>query len=45
MDPHFYAASPNISVAMHVFDRLTHRSPDAGWQREYRNGGSKVDVS
>lgn len=29
MDPHFYNASPNISVAMHVFDRLTHRSPDA----------------
>jgi peptide/nickel transport system substrate-binding protein len=29
MDPHFYNASPNISVAIHVFDRLTHRSPDA----------------
>jgi peptide/nickel transport system substrate-binding protein len=29
MDPHFYNTSPNISVAMHVFDRLTHRSPDA----------------
>lgn len=29
MDPHFYNASPNISVSMHVFDRLTHRSPDA----------------
>jgi peptide/nickel transport system substrate-binding protein len=29
MDPHFYNASPNNSVAMHVFDRLTHRSPDA----------------
>jgi peptide/nickel transport system substrate-binding protein len=29
MDPHFYNASPNISVSMHVFDHLTHRSPDA----------------
>jgi peptide/nickel transport system substrate-binding protein len=29
MDPHFYNASPNISVSLHVFDHLTHRSPDA----------------
>lgn len=28
MDPHFYNATPNHTVAMHVFDRLIDRSPD-----------------
>jgi peptide/nickel transport system substrate-binding protein len=27
-DPHFYNATPNHSVAMHVFDRLVDRAPD-----------------
>lgn len=28
MDPHFYNATPNHTVAMHVFDRLIDRLPD-----------------
>ncbi|MGX1741172.1 ABC transporter substrate-binding protein [Bosea sp. NPDC055353] len=28
MDPHFYNATPNHSVAMHIFDRLVDRAPD-----------------
>ncbi|SHJ39800.1 peptide/nickel transport system substrate-binding protein [Roseomonas rosea] len=28
MDPHFYNATPNHTVAMHIFDRLTERMPD-----------------
>jgi peptide/nickel transport system substrate-binding protein len=28
IDPHFYNATPNHSVAMHVFDRLVDRAPD-----------------
>lgn len=28
MDPHFYNATPNHTVAMHVFDRLIDRRPD-----------------
>ncbi len=30
VDPHFYNASPNNSLAMHLFDRLTERAPDGG---------------
>jgi peptide/nickel transport system substrate-binding protein len=29
LDPHFYNAAPNNSIAMHLFDRLTHRAPDS----------------
>jgi peptide/nickel transport system substrate-binding protein len=29
MDPHFFNAAPNATVASHVFDRLTSRTPDA----------------
>jgi peptide/nickel transport system substrate-binding protein len=28
IDPHFYNASPNNTVAMHIFDRLTEMSPN-----------------
>jgi peptide/nickel transport system substrate-binding protein len=28
MDPHFYNATPNHTVAMHMFDRLVDRKPD-----------------
>lgn len=28
MDPHFYNATPNHTVAMHIFDRLIDRRPD-----------------
>jgi peptide/nickel transport system substrate-binding protein len=27
VDPHFYNAAPNNGLAMHIFDRLTERSP------------------
>ena len=30
MDPQFYNAAPNNTVAVHFFDRLTNRTPDAG---------------
>src|SRR3954462_14040866 len=29
VDPHFYNASPNNSLAMHIFDRLVERDPTA----------------
>ena len=29
MDPHFFTAAPNFTVASHVFDGLTSRTPDA----------------
>ncbi len=29
VDPHFYNAAPNNGLAMHLFDRLTERMPDA----------------
>ncbi|KRD96312.1 ABC transporter substrate-binding protein [Bosea sp. Root381] len=28
IDPHFYNATPNHSVSMHIFDRLVDRAPD-----------------
>ncbi len=29
LDPHFYNASPNISLTMHLFDRLVEQDPQA----------------
>ncbi|GGG36488.1 ABC transporter substrate-binding protein [Caldovatus sediminis] len=29
LDPHFYNASPNNSLSMHIFDRLVERDPQA----------------
>ncbi len=32
LDPHFYNASPNISLTMHLFDRLVEQDPQARLQ-------------
>jgi len=32
VDPHFFNASPNSSLALHIFDALVQRSPDAKFQ-------------
>jgi peptide/nickel transport system substrate-binding protein len=29
LDPHFFNAAPNSSLALHIFNALTERSPDA----------------
>src|SRR4051794_27933818 len=43
LDPHFYNASPNNSLSMHLFDRLVERDaraqPYAGLAESWRGGG------
>jgi peptide/nickel transport system substrate-binding protein len=52
MDPHFFNAAPNATVASHVFDRLTSRTPDAklipwlaeSWKPVDKRPGSSVSA-